>query len=64
MGEWKPVGSEFEFISEAGKSDTEHLPNDIAKMMSLESSTQVTLAGMNDKGKSFNIIADWIEENL
>lgn len=37
---------------------------DIAEPMGLKGDIQSKLAEMNDDGKSFDQIADWIEENL
>lgn len=42
----------------------EYLPLDIGKIIGLELPMQEKLARMNDNGKSFEEIADFIEENL
>ena len=45
-------------------SRTSYLPEKIKNNLNIEYRQQKDLAELNDEGKSFNEIADWIEENL
>lgn len=40
------------------------LPDDFAILLGLSQNAQSTLASLNDEGKTFDEIADYIEENL
>lgn len=40
------------------------IPSRVARPLGLTKGTQYDLANMNDQGRTFNEIADWIEENI
>lgn len=47
-----------------GRGWVASLPSRIAKQINLNGDEHAILVQMNDSGKSFKEIADWIEENL
>ena len=61
-GQWGPHRTHKEFLSFDGKEW--QLPLDLRERLGISSIEQLHLIDMNDSGKNFNMIADWIEENL
>ena len=62
---FNPIFNIINEINAPSFASIELIPEPIAlNKLSITMEQQKTLAGMNDKGKTFEEIADWIEENL